>query len=62
MDGTMKFLIFVFCLMLVFCVYGCTRSIKQHESFREACIAKGGVPFQPKHDWICLKQEQVQEL
>lgn len=52
----------VFGLVILFYFYGCTMGIKQSKEFARKCEEAGGVPFQPKYDWICLKKDHVQEL
>lgn len=57
-----KLLNTVLVVIILFCFYGCTQGMKQHEKFRKDCEAAGGIPFQPKYDNICLKKDQVQEM
>ncbi len=47
---------------LCFCVFGAAMGYKQSTEFRQRCEAAGGVPFQPKRDWVCLRREQVVRL
>lgn len=53
----------VFCvLMMALCIYGCNAGLKQHREFREKCIAAGGIPHQPKYDWVCLDPSMVRKV
>lgn len=52
----------VFGALILFCFYGCSMGVKQSNEFARKCREAGGVPFQPKYDWVCLKKDQVQEM
>ena len=49
-------------LAILFCVYGCTRGMQDSKEFARKCREAGGVPFQPKYDWVCLKKDQIQDM
>lgn len=47
-------------LAIAFCVFGAYMSQKTYSDFRRECVERGGVPFTPRHGWICLKKGALQ--
>lgn len=46
-------------LAVLMCLFGAYKGYKQSVEFRQRCEAAGGIAFQPKRDWVCLRREQV---